>query len=303
LATAFGLNPSVNADNLRVATNGSCAGDGSGWNSDAFRYLQDALDAAELGDQIWVRAGTYYVDQSCANEDGSGDRDDTFQLVEGVFLLGGFDGTELDADERDSVANITILSGAIAQGQDPPDCALTELSCFEWPHDPGCLFEIDRECCRRVCDPEFGDPNCCLEEVGEWDDQCVSKALEICGGSYHVVTAGNEIDDPEQTLIDGFTIRDGTANGTLNDRNHGGGMLIKGEPSVVRCTFTQNTATARGGGMSINGEFKQPSIINSIFEDNPGDQSLIPTIGGGLANSQADPILTNCLFVGNVAKH
>ena len=150
LAALFGLNPSANAQFLRVATNGSCTGDGSGWNSDAFRYLQDALDEADPGDQIWVRAGTYYVDQSCANEVGTGDRTETFQLVKGVFLLGGFNGTETLPEQRDSVANPTILSGAIAQGQDPPDCALTELSCFEAPHDPECLFDIDRECCERV---------------------------------------------------------------------------------------------------------------------------------------------------------
>ncbi|MCH7849993.1 MAG: hypothetical protein IIB53_16725, partial [Planctomycetes bacterium] len=38
------------------------------------------------------------------------------------------------------------------------------------------------------------------------------------------------------------------ANGSsLLDRNHGGGMLIEGEPSVVRCTITSNTASTRAG--------------------------------------------------------
>ena len=70
LAAVFGLNASVFGDILRVdGTNGTCAGDGSGWGASAYRYLQDALAAANgvAEDQIWVRAGTYYADQDCAN--------------------------------------------------------------------------------------------------------------------------------------------------------------------------------------------------------------------------------------------
>ena len=309
LAALFGLNPCANADILRVdGTNGTCAGNGEGWGASAYKYLQDALAAASgvSEDQIWVRAGTYYVDQSCANEAGSGDREETFQLVKDVFLLGGFNGTESFASERDPVANVTILSGAIAQGQPPPapPCAPNAPSCFQ-PHEQvGCFYDIDPQCCVRVCDEMDGDPFCC--EV-EWDQHCVQAALDSCGGSYHVVTAGGEIDDPENTVIDGFTIRDGWANGDTNlDQHHGGGMFIEGEPSVVRCTFTQNTASKRGGGMSIRGI--QPWIINCIVANNPGDpatpgdERLTPEDGGGLASFlHVDPILTNCLAVGNAA--
>lgn len=123
----FGLNHAAWADEFRVdGTNGSCSGDGSGWGASAFKYLQDALNYFQLaaGDQIWVAAtdpnNPYRPDQSCANEAGSGDRAETFQLVKDVFLLGGFNGTELDASERDPVANLTILSGIVAD-EDPFD--------------------------------------------------------------------------------------------------------------------------------------------------------------------------------------
>ncbi len=309
LAAIFGLNPSANAA-IWFVDGGvmDCDNLGNSWPN-AFKYLQDALNNLDLalGDDIWVKAGTYNVDQSCANEVGTGDRTETFQMVKGVFLLGGFNGTELFASERDSVANITILRGIVAD-EDPqpggPCDPLGGISCFV-PH-PGIRSCDDATCCRIVCDM---DPICCISgEQNGWDQQCVNLALQHCGEAYHVVTAGSEIDDPEQTVIDGFTIRDGWANGSsLLDRHHGGGMLIKGEPSVVRCTIRQNTASTRGAGMSITGDI-QPWIINCTFEDNPGDpanpgdQQVFPTIGGGLANSNlADPILTNCLFVGNVA--
>ncbi|MEE8156344.1 MAG: hypothetical protein V3T53_15425 [Phycisphaerales bacterium] len=307
LIAIFGLNPSANAGViLRVdGTNGTCAGDGTGWGANAYKYLQDALDDAVATDEIWVAAGWYYVDQSCANEDGTADRAETFQLVKEVKLLGGFDGTEPNADDRDPVANVTILSGIVYHGDPDGVCgAVGALSCFQ-PHPgvPGC---DNSTCCQLVCDPVDGDPFCCIVE---WDQTCVEIALDICGEAFHVVTAGSEIDDREKTVIDGFTIRDGWANGSVQlDQHHGGGMFIEGEPSVVRCTFRQNTASKKGGGMTIKGLFKRPHIINSIFEENPGDpaqpgdQQVIPINGGGLASiSQADPIFTNCLFVENTS--
>ena len=197
------------------ASAASC-GDGTTWNT-AYQFLQDALDYAATHseiDEIWVAAGEDFVDQSCANEVGTGDRTETFQLVKGVFLLGGFNGTEFDADERDPVDNITILSGMVDDGPRSEECdggPANECgsggSCFQIHGTPGCE---NANCCRLVCDPIEGDPFCCCVE---WDQHCVDKALEFCGGSYHVVTAGSEIDDPENTVIDGFTIRDGWANG------------------------------------------------------------------------------------------
>ncbi|HLB75271.1 MAG TPA: lamin tail domain-containing protein, partial [Sedimentisphaerales bacterium] len=51
------------------------AGDnnGSTWQ-DAFNYLQDALSAARLGDEIWVAQGVYKPDQDTDNPTGTGDR-------------------------------------------------------------------------------------------------------------------------------------------------------------------------------------------------------------------------------------
>ena len=316
LPAVFGLNLSVFADVAYVdGSLAACDNDGDSWGA-AFKYLQDALDfAADPQNnvtQIWVRAtvpsNPYRPDQDCANPNGSRDREKTFQLVKGVFLLGGFDGTETLPEQRDPLNNITILSGMVDDGPPSEECdggPANECgsggSCFQIHGTPGC---DNADCCRLVCDPYLGDPYCCCVE---WDQHCVGIALDLCGEAYHVVTAGSEIDDPEQTVIDGFTIRDGWANGSPNlDQHLGGGMFIEGEPSVVRCTFRQNTAWDRGGGMSIRG--LQPWIINCTFENNPGDpanpgdERLIPKNGGGLANAlQVGPILTNCLFAGNAA--
>ncbi|MBA7546249.1 hypothetical protein ES705_38634 [subsurface metagenome] len=63
-------------------------GSGTSW-ADAFKYLQDALNIAELGDQIWVADGTYYPSYLA---DPTDSRSATFLMLEGVKLYGGFVG-------------------------------------------------------------------------------------------------------------------------------------------------------------------------------------------------------------------
>ena len=98
-------------------------GDGQSWNT-AYRFLQDALlDAA--GDatinEVRVGQGTYKADQDEAGNVMRGDRAATFQLINGVSLLGGFVGLgAADPDARDVAMFETILSGDLS-GDDGPD--------------------------------------------------------------------------------------------------------------------------------------------------------------------------------------
>ncbi len=82
-------------------------GDGATWET-AYDKLFAALDEAAVDvtiDQIWVAQGVYTPDR------GNADRDDTFQLVGGVSLFGGFAGDEKTLEDRDPKANPTVLSG------------------------------------------------------------------------------------------------------------------------------------------------------------------------------------------------
>lgn len=92
-------------------------GDGLTWAT-AYNKLFTALDDAADGgvSEIWVASGTYSPRRSGSN------RDQTFSLVSGVALLGGFAGNEASSAQRNPGANLTILSGDF-NGNDAPNFA------------------------------------------------------------------------------------------------------------------------------------------------------------------------------------
>ena len=66
-------------------------GDGTTWET-AYKHLQDALIGAPGGTEIRVAQGTYKPDQDEGGNVTSGERTETFQLLSGVALYGGYRG-------------------------------------------------------------------------------------------------------------------------------------------------------------------------------------------------------------------
>lgn len=74
-------------------------GDGSSW-SNASGSIQNMIDKAMIGDEVWVAEGTYYPEKEYVL---GGIKDRTFKLRPGVSLYGGFAGTERSLQERKKI--------------------------------------------------------------------------------------------------------------------------------------------------------------------------------------------------------
>ena len=96
---------------------------------------------------------------------------------------------------------------------------------------------------------------------------------------------------PSPTLIS-CTFTENTA----TDSNGGGMHNNNNSPTLIDCTFIKNVATGVCGGGMHNELSSSPTLINCTFSENTAPS------GGGMENSySASPTLTNCTFRANKA--
>jgi len=139
-------------------------------------------------------------------------------------------------------------------------------------------------------------------------------------GAYHVVQCVNS--EGADTILEGFTITGGNANG-IDYSGTGGGMLNRNasSPTVINCIFSGNSAVY-GGGM-FNTDGSSPTVTGCTFSGNSTSRgagmfnlSSSPTItgctfsgnsaaeyGGGMRNESCSPTMINCTFNGNSAQN
>jgi hypothetical protein len=112
-------------------------------------------------------------------------------------------------------------------------------------------------------------------------------------GNYHVVQCVNGEDS--NTVLDGFTITGGKANGLYLFDKYGGGMFnVDSSPTVTNCIFSGNAGQDSGGGM-CNHTNSSPTLTNCTFRYNSTDQ-----YGGGMYNYiNSNPTVSNCTFSNN----
>jgi hypothetical protein len=107
---------------------------------------------------------------------------------------------------------------------------------------------------------------------------------------YHIVTCVNG--EGLDTIIDGFAIVDGMANGSGSDGQGGGLYIHAASPTVTRCYFTGNWAVTGG---AIFTQDSNAEITDCIIKSNEA------STGAGTANRGGAPTISDCEFTGNLA--
>ncbi|MBN2271241.1 MAG: DUF1080 domain-containing protein [Sedimentisphaerales bacterium] len=129
---------------------------------------------------------------------------------------------------------------------------------------------------------------CWGNEETYFDEITVTKLQE----QYHAIQCISG--EGPDTILEGFTITGGNANGSGLD-NCGGGMYCENSsPKVTDCNFSGNSADSDGGGMYNDNS--SPDVIDCNFSGNDSNSH-----GGGMCNVRSCPKLTNCIFNGNQA--
>jgi hypothetical protein len=258
------------------------AGDGLNWAT-AFRDLQDALDMAESGDQIWVAQGTY-------RPTGTQDRSISFDLKPGVELYGGFKGKEKQLGERvlyDAMGlnqrTRTHLSGSIYY----PSANMEVNSYHVLRGAEGCVidgFYIEF----GKADGEDADSG-----GGAVLSDGVSMTVRNCWFWRHYGRNGGAIFARNGADV---TVEDCVFE--YNEAWDGGGIYAEQSNALVsRCRFEDGSAANRGGAV-YGGAGSTVSLFNSIMRYNRVERE-----GGALAAAGgAEFCAVNCIVAGNSAE-
>ncbi len=114
--------------------------------------------------------------------------------------------------------------------------------------------------------------------------------------SYHVVTSS---DAAATAVLDGFTIRDGNADG--GSYPYGGGLLIWGHLTVRNCHITANRTSNHGAGAAVQRmtpTTPEPLFVNSVIEGNTATY-----LGAAVWLAEAGARLVHCTVIGNTSSN
>jgi parallel beta-helix repeat protein/predicted outer membrane repeat protein len=310
--------------------------DGRSWN-DAYNYLQDALAYANCAVktvEIRVAQGVYTPDSNTSEPIGTGNREATFQLIDGVTLKGGYAGFgQPDPNARDIELYETILSGDLlgndADVYDPEDlfydptrsdnsyhlvigsgtnatAVLDGFTVTGGKADGSNQGYIDPDDYGGGLYNDAGSPtllNCTFS----------GNTARIYGGGVHnihgnptltdcVFTGNSATDggglnsDYGSPILTGCTFTGNAACSYNADGGFGGGMYnFSSNSTLIDCTFTENSSDEWGGAGGMRNNKSSVIVTNCMFTYNSGGR----VGGGGMLNYRGSLILTNCRFIGN----
>ena len=276
--------PTSYSSECRVYVDGDIARSGDGWSwATAVGTVQEGIDLAYCGrteagacDQyeVWVKAGSYYLQQGCAF--------DHLQLRPGVGVYGGFRGDEELRAQRDAESHATILDG-----RDGPDggkhvfhvvigsygAVLDGFTVQQGRavHDSEALHRSGAGMGNFAASPTVR--NCIFR-----DNEAADRGAAIASH------------DGSAPQVQDCTFEQNTAH------ESGGAVSVSGESAarVDRCRFQDNAADFDGGAIHADGGGVE--VLDSTFQDNGASGH-----GGAIAIVASEAALAGCFFDGNEA--
>ena len=248
--------------------------DGSSWEH-AFVELQKAINAASVGDEIWVAEGTYYptfnrTDVINGKSNGTQNKNATFFINKDIKVYGGFSGVETQLNQRDPSTNVTVLSGDYQQGGN---------RCYHVVY----LEEVSSACLIDGC------------SISDGQADSSSQFNNMGGGIFVISNTGVTTNPTINNCI--ISNNSGFYGGGIYNKSNGG----ESSPIINNCQFNSNSSDIEGGAMynDGNGGTSSPQINNSSFTSNVSED------GGAVFNigesGVASPIIDNCTFSQNSA--
>jgi predicted outer membrane repeat protein len=277
------LNATLNALSQVYYVDDSVVGgldNGTSWGN-AFRELQEALQLATPGARILVAEGLYRPDWNPVNNTRTNTRTDTFQLKNGVTLLGGYPN---GGGTRNPDTHVTALTGEILSAG-ATDNSLHVVTAGLGTDESAVLdgFTVKLGYANGGAIPhERGAGILLLGTSSPTLRRLVVQQNFAQAGGGGIYNPGGA---PSLQRV--------TLNG--NSAGKGAGMWnADGGARLTLVTFSNNVATGEGGGFFS--EHGSPHLENSRFLSNRG------TRGGGLSNWPGSSLVLDSVeFLGNQA--
>jgi len=103
------------------------------------------------------------------------------------------------------------------------------------------------------------------------------------------------------TILDGFIITDGNADGIATVEKNGGGLFIDGSNLTIKnIQFLQNLASGLGGAI-YNAGVNNANIELCIFTDNQADTEGGAIYNAGISGGNSSPTILHCDFTNNAS--
>ena len=133
--------------------------------------------------------------------------------------------------------------------------------------------------------------------------------VTILDGVFNIHTIVYFEDSNTNTILDGFTIQNGFADG-VNSRGHSGAAIYiellgsVSSPKIANCTIKDNSSDNNGGAIYIDGSVSgtaAPIFENCIFEGNSSTSDGGVLYGSGVNGGHCNPTFEKCTFKDNTA--